>query len=177
MSPKRTSTNSRANKKQIIVYLTPDQVEAAYAKAASEDKTNTEVLGEAINAVFAYYGRAAPVKLGHDRIVRRAQVTQAAVRSEKTSVRSRAGRISYSAWYDTDIVRLVKTMASEQHLNMQSFVEFGVQMITGIDPTFAAASADRSYSFVDDTWVDPTAMLVDEAGVEDALERSGTPAA
>ncbi len=136
-------TNSRANKKQIIVYLTPVQVEAAYAKAAAEDKTNTEVLGEAFNAVFVYYGRPAPVKLGHDRILRRASVTKAAVRSEVDSVMSRAGRVAYSAWYDTDIVNLVKTMAAEQHLNMQAFVEFGIAMVTGVSPA-PAQPVERS---------------------------------
>ena len=62
---------SRANKKQVMAYLSPGQAEAARIKASLEGKTVQEILGEAINAVFKHHKMPAPIQAGHGRIVRR----------------------------------------------------------------------------------------------------------
>ena len=124
---------SREGKKQVIAFLQPLQAEAAYAKAAKDDKTNQEVIGDALNAEFAFYGKPPPVPPGHFRIVRRTQ-KRAEVRSESTSASCRSGRVAYGGWFDEEIVAKLGRHASEFSLSVQAIIEHGLELITGVGP-------------------------------------------
>lgn len=124
---------SRHGKKQIIAFLWPNQAEAAYSKAQRDDKTNQEVIGEALNAVFASYGMPPPINSGHRRVVRRKK-SRAGVRNDTRGPSCRSGRVSYGGWFDEAVVGKVHKFASELGLSIQAIVERGLTMVTGIGP-------------------------------------------
>ena len=126
-----TTPPSREGKKQIIAFLRPSQAEAAYAKAARDDKTNQEVIGEALNAAFSFYGMPPPVPSGHRRIVRRIS-KRAGVRDSSKGPTCRAGRVSFGGWFDEDISAKVQKLASEFQVSVQSLIEHGLELATGV---------------------------------------------
>lgn len=129
----RTKAPSRQNKKQVIAFLRPNQAEAAYSKAAREDKTNQEVIGESLNAVFTHYGVTPPVPAGHRRIVRRA-TARAALRDEISGPRCRSGKVAYSGWFDDKIVKELHDLSSRFSISVQSIIELGIHLVTGVAP-------------------------------------------
>jgi hypothetical protein len=124
---------SRLGKKQVIAFLQPAQAQAAYAKAARDDKTNQEIIGDALNAVFAHYGMPPPVQSGHSRIVRRS-ANRASIRTDGDGPSCRSGRVSYGGWFDEEVVRKLARMASEHSVSVQSIIEHGLELVTGIAP-------------------------------------------
>ena len=133
MSRNAGKIHYRQGKKQVIAYLEPNQAQAAYAKAARDSKTNQEIIGEALNAVFAFYGMPPPVPAGHRRIFRRA-TARALPRDEARVPRCRANRLSYGGWFDEDVVAKIQRLAAEFHLSIQVIIEHGLEMITGVAP-------------------------------------------
>jgi hypothetical protein len=123
---------SRQGKKQVIAFLRPNQIKAVYDKAAAEDKTNQEIIGEALNAVFEEHGMPPLIKPGHHRIVRRNR-GKSRVREEGTGPGCRAGRQSLGGWFDEDIVVKLNRFSSETNQSVQTIVERGVALITGIE--------------------------------------------
>lgn len=131
--PNGTQPPSRENKKQVIAFLRPNQIDAVYEKASRENKTNQELIGEALNAVFALHGMPPLIKSGHRRIVRRSR-GKARVREEGRGPGCRAGKQSLGGWFDMDIVDRLNTFSREMHISIQGIVEQGVEMITGVAP-------------------------------------------
>ena len=125
---------SRQGKKQVIAYLRAHQVEAAYDRAAREMKTNQEVIGEALNAVYALHGRDRLVKGGHDRIVRRGRGRAREKGDDKGPI-CRAGRYSYGGWFEEAEVAFLVAFATEVNLSVQQIVETGIAMVTGVGPS------------------------------------------
>ena len=130
----KTTPPSRQGKKQVIAFLWPNQAEAAYAKAARDDKTNQEVIGEALNAAFACHGLPPPVPAGHRRIVRR-NSARAGVRDGCRDPLCRTGRVSFGGWFNEDVVSKVQALASQNGIPVQALVELGLKLITGVPPT------------------------------------------
>jgi hypothetical protein len=128
----RTSTPPRQGQKQVLAFLWPNQAEAAYAKALREGKTNQEVIGEAINAIFAYHGIPPVIASGHRRVLRRIPTNRAAVRDGTAVPGCRTGRVSYGGWFQEDIVEQVKTVVAECGLSVQAMLERGLELTTGV---------------------------------------------
>ena len=122
---------SRQGKMQVIAFLLPTQIQAAYAKATREEKTNQEIIAEALNAVFAEHGLPMPVPVEHRRIVRRGKGT-ARIRNEDTNPACRAGRQSYGGWFDQAIVAKLNKLSSELNISIQGVIERGVLLVTGV---------------------------------------------
>lgn len=133
-------TPSRENQKQVIAFLQTNQASAAYDKAAADDKTNQEVIGEAINAVFSFYGRIPPVQPGHQRIARRK--LRARLRIDGKGPSCRANRVSYGGWFDLATVGLLQALTSELNISVQDVIEHGLFLITGV----ASTSSDNDDS-------------------------------
>jgi len=123
---------SRQGKMQVIAFLLPTQIQAAYAKATREEKTNQEIIAEALNAVFAEHGLPMPVPVEHRRIVRRGKGT-ARIRNEDTNPACRAGRQSYGGWFDQAIVAKLNKISSELNISIQGIIERGVFLVTGVE--------------------------------------------
>lgn len=130
----RITPPSRQGKKQVIAFLRPNQAQAAYDKAARDDKTNQEIIGEALNAVFAFYGMPPPVELGHRRIVRRGHA-KAGLRDDTRGPNCRAGRVSFGGWFDESVKARLQKLASEFQISEQSIIEHGLQLVTGVAPS------------------------------------------
>lgn len=124
---------SRQGKKQIIAFLYPNQAEAAYGKAERDGKSNQEVIGEALNAVFTSYGMPPPINSGHRRVVRRNK-SRASVRNDTRGPSCRSGRVSYGGWFDEAVVAKVHAFAAELGLSIQAIVERGLTLVTGVSP-------------------------------------------
>lgn len=122
---------SRLGKKQIIAFLRPNQIKAAYRKAMDEEKTNQEIIAEALNAVFQEHSLPPLLPIGHFRIVRRKQ-GKARMRDNETGPNCRAGTHAYAAWFDEDIVIRLKQFAAREGLPVQDIVEQGIAIITGV---------------------------------------------
>jgi hypothetical protein len=123
---------SRHGKKQVIAFLRPNQAEAAYSKAVLDDMTNQEIIGQAINAVFASKGEASPVEMGHRRIIRRGQA-RAGIRTDGKVPSCRNGRIAYGGWFDKDVVDKIHAFASTLGTSVQTIIEEGLYYVTGVE--------------------------------------------
>ena len=145
MRPGGRAASSRQGKKQVIAFLHLPQAEAAYAKAARDDKSNEDVIGEAVNAVFAFYGMPPAVPPGHRRAVRRTWA-RAKPRDPEKAPSCRAGRVSYGAWFDEAVVGKIQRLASEVGTSVQMIVEHGLELVTG---TAAPAKADVAVPVTD----------------------------
>lgn len=130
----RPISPSREGKTQVIAFLQPNQIEAAQSKATRDNKTNQEIIGEAINAVYALYGLPPVMPLGHERIVRRNK-KRSLERAPGKGAQCRNGRKSYGGWFLTEIVAQLNIFASEINLSKQSIIEKGVELITGVAPS------------------------------------------
>jgi hypothetical protein len=117
---------SRQGKKQIIGFIEPSLVDAFHAKARAEGKTNQELLGEALNAAFAKFGRRPVIETGHSRVVRRIK-KRSMIRTEENAPPCRTGRRSIGGWFDGQIHDRVTAFAAEVGLGMQAVIELGVQ--------------------------------------------------
>ena len=124
---------SRVGKKQVVAFLSPEQAEAARNKARLEGKTIQEILGEAINAVFASHGRTPPIAAGHGRIVRRVN-SIARVRTLDTNPACRSGRISVGGWFLQEEVDYLTLFAAELGASNQAFVQYGMGLVTDVKP-------------------------------------------
>lgn len=124
---------SRQGKKQVIAFLRPNQMDAIERKKSVEHKTNQEIIGDAINAVYEQHGMPPLVKSGHHRIVRRSK-GRARLREEGTGPGCRTGRKSFGAWFDEDVVRQLNSFSSEINLPVQWILEEGVKILTGVAP-------------------------------------------
>ncbi|MFC4236124.1 hypothetical protein ACFOY8_12925 [Thalassospira xianhensis] len=124
---------SRLNKKQIIAFLEPEQIEVITKKISQEGKTGQEVLGEAINAVFALHGMPPVIKYGHLRLVRR-QKSRAQSRAQSTAPSCRKGRVAFGGWFHKDTHAKIAAFAAELDLTFQTIVEKGISMITDPKP-------------------------------------------
>ena len=124
---------SRVGKKQVVAFLSPAQAQAARDKAYAENKTVQEILGEAINAVFAHHEMDAPFRPGHGRIVRRVKGT-AAVRTRVGNPACRSGCISVGGWFAQGEVDELTRLAARLGASNQAFVQFGMRLITGVEP-------------------------------------------
>lgn len=144
------AVRSRTGKKQMVAYLSPAQADAAKTKSRTDSKTVQEVLGEAVNAVFVFHKREAPLLAGHGRIVRRVN-GRAAVRSTDRNPACRSGRVAVGGWFPHEQVDVVTAFAAELGVSIQAFVEFGMRLVTDIKPDgdgwrIAAGEADATQS-------------------------------
>jgi hypothetical protein len=157
----RTSSPPRQGQKQVLAFLWPNQAEAAYSKALREGKTNQEVMGEAINAVFAFHGVPPPVASGHRRVLRRIPTNRAAVRGGASVPGCRSGRVSYGGWFDRDVVEQVKAVVAEFGLSVQAMLEQGLELTTGV-----RGAAEPSCTAADGAGPGPIASVQDELGAD-----------
>jgi len=122
---------SRAGKRQILVYLDPDVVAAAHAKARSDGKSVQELMAEAINAVYALHGLEPPIRPEHCRLVRRA--AGAKIKTEDHGVaKCRNGKQTLGGWFDKADKEAVKAFADRVGLGLQGMLDMGVRQITGL---------------------------------------------
>lgn len=133
MNPMSRTVPSRQGKKQVIAFLRPNQIEAAVSKAERDHQTNQEVIGQALNAVFAKYGMPPLVITAHQRIVRRNK-SRAQVRNDTTGPGCRAGRQALSGWFDLSVVTELQRFSAEVGMSVQAIVEEGVRLVTGVAP-------------------------------------------
>ncbi len=131
---------ARAGKKQVLAYLAPEQAEAARKYARADDgnqKTLQEVVGEALNAVFRHHGMADAIISGrisgHVRVVRRSTRSSALKKGEGVPA-CREGRMSLGGWFPTGEVNEVTLLAQRLGVSIQTFVEAGVRLVTGVEP-------------------------------------------
>ncbi len=131
MKPKLSKPPSRIGKKQIIGYVTPDLAEAVRKYVIKHDKTNQEIVADAINAFLASYNRRALLDTGHTRIVRRKKgVSQA----RKVAAICRQGKKAIGGWFDEEQVLEVHSFSKEIGLSVQKILEAGLKHITGLEP-------------------------------------------
>jgi hypothetical protein len=138
---------SRRGKKQIMAFLLPNQLRAAYAKALSEAKTNQEIIGEALNAIFVSNNMDPLIPPGHFRIVRRNRGQAEERQLGEGKPGCRAGRYAYGGWFEQAIVDRVVDFSATSGLSVQSLVEQGIELITLVTPD---KFASESSSEVDD---------------------------
>lgn len=122
---------SRLNQKQIIAFVRPELAAAAHQRARKNRMTLREVIGEAINAAYVRTGRNPPFQLGHARIVRRTKA-RARIRPAGEQAPSRWGTRAVSGWFDAALVSDVAKYAAEQGHSMQSLIEWGLELLTGV---------------------------------------------
>ncbi len=128
MKMKNNLPPSRQGKKQIIAYVSPEIADQVRAKADKEGKTNTEVVAEAMNAVFESHGRSAVFPLGHNRIVRRHKGISK-VRTTANAPRCRAGTRPVGAWFDAHLVKMASELAAEQKTSKQDMLLQGLRQL------------------------------------------------
>ncbi len=120
------SAPSRANKKQIMAHLGPDLVEAAHKRCESENITLQEIIGSAINAAVAKYGRKPFLKVERERLVRR---TKSVAKVQTLGKGVRDGKRRIGAWYDRDDVEKVKELAREFGVRVEALVDMGLKLL------------------------------------------------
>lgn len=124
---------ARIGKKQAIVFLRPRQASAAHQRAARTERTNQDVLCDAMNAVFTYYGVPTMAPPESNRAAR-SQQSKAAVRESSNSPACRTGRQSYAGWFPEADVDRFQRLCKENGFSMQSALEFGMALVTGVQP-------------------------------------------
>jgi hypothetical protein len=128
MKPKNALPPSRQGKKQVIAYVDPSLAESVREKASSEDKTNQEIIAEAINAFFMSHGREPVFLVGHYRIVRRRKGVS---KVRENIAACREGKRAVMGWFDAQSVSKVRKFAKEINLPIQEVLEVGLLHVTG----------------------------------------------
>jgi len=124
---------ARVGKKQMVVFLRPRQASAAHQRAAKTERTNQEVLCDAVNAVFTYYGVETMAPPETTRAAR-SQQSRAAIRESSNSPACRTGRQSYAGWFPEADVDRFQRLCKENGFSIQSALEFGLTLVTGVKP-------------------------------------------
>ena len=143
MTKFRMGSQKRSREKQVIAYLHPESVEIIYEVAATNNKTNHEVMADIINAELASMG-IDPVSLcvGHQRILRRARKNRASVRENQMTSRSRLGKVSCAGWFDREAVNQLRQISVASKVSIQRMIERGLSRGYGADHGKTIDAAD-----------------------------------
>lgn len=138
----RVEAPSRANKRQVIVYLEVNADTAVKACAQRQGDTQQTFLAKAINHEFERRGLPAPLTVTKLRLFIRRNNT-AKPRVHRATALSRRGRSSIAGWFAIPEVTRLNEVCAELGLTVQDIGEAGLSSLVSADLR-AEETADSS---------------------------------
>lgn len=128
---------SRQNKKQIAAFCDEALVTAVHSYTGKHQMSLQEVIAAAVNFAANEWGRKPILKVGRDRLVKRAKA-RAKSKTGDATPKCRDGKARIAAWFDNDDVKKLTDFCKEVGIKKEALILLGL-------PKVIASGAPEKY--------------------------------